>query len=178
MTEEKIGELKCYGCLDNDGKVCKISSDEYKSWRNRYRNDLKLYTNSDVKTLDRRCYPYTDPDGSYHKGCDHSFFCDLVKFLIKQEKQFKEQGKEQGNFEYKFVEDKGIEVSGTDGEDNKITSFYLRSDQFGFSAPSNKKSHPYDMYIGNCNDEARADAVNHVTDWIAMTRTIGGSFLW
>lgn len=168
MTEK---ELKCYGCLDSNGKVCQKNSSQFEEWRDLYQKDFKAsYTNSGAEPLDVRQH-YSDPDTSYCKGRDHSFFCDLVKFLNKQEEEMKNSL--QGSFKYRFTEGKGIEVSGTDREGKKI---YLRSDQFGFSAPVNAKSYPYDLYI--VKHENKDEAIKQVIEWISMSRTIGGSFLW
>lgn len=81
-----------------------------------------------------------------------------------------------GKYVYKFVEGKGIEVSGTDQEGKEIAPFYLRSDQLGFTAPSNEKVHPYDLYIKKTQN--KDEAVKQVANWICDSRTIGGSFLW
>lgn len=171
MTEK---ELKCYGCLDSNGKVCQKNSSQFEQWRDLYQKDFKSsYTSSGAEPLDVRQH-YSDPDTSYCKGRDHSFFCDLVKFLNKQEEEMKNSL--QGSFKYRFTEGKGIEVSGTDREGKKIQPFYLRSDQFGFSAPVNEKCYPYDLYIKNHKN--KDEAIDQVIEWISMSRTIGGSFLW
>lgn len=171
-------ELKCYACLDSNGEVCQINSCQFNDWRAMYQKDFKSsYISSDAEPLDVRQH-YFDPDTSYSRGRDHSFFYDLVTFLNKREEEMKKKfpNSLQGSFEYTFIEDKGIEVSGTDNKGEKIQPFYLRSDQFGFSAPVNEKCYPYDLYI--VKHENKDEAIKQVIDWISMSRTIGGSFLW
>lgn len=185
MAERKLEKLKCYACNGKvrqmcypcNEEVCQINSCQFYEWKARYKKDLESYISSDVALLDVRQH-YSDPDTSYCKGRDHSFFCDLVKFLNKREKEMKERFPKslQGSFKYRFTEDEGIEVSGTDSEGKKIQPFYLRSDQFGFSAPVNKKCYPYDLYI--VKHENKDEAIKKVIKWISMSRTIGGSFLW
>lgn len=170
-------ELKCYGCLDVNGEVCQINSCQFKNWAVRYKKDLESYIRSDAALLNVRRH-YSDPDSSYRKRRDHSFFIDLETFLNEQEKKMKEMypNSLQGYFEYRFTEDEGIEVSGTYIKGKKMQPFYLRSDQFGFSAPVKEKCYPYDLYIAK--NENKDEAVKKVIEWISMSRTIGGSFLW
>lgn len=67
---------------------------------------------------------------------------------------------------------------------NKVSEekFWLKSDQFGFSAPSPKLNHPYDSYlqrVEKTGDEHRLiEAQQNVRSWILQTRIIGGSFFW
>lgn len=181
MAERELEKLKCYAC---NGKVCQmcypcnkdvcqINSCQFKEWRKVYKEDLESYISSDA-TLPNVKRHYSDPDTSYCKGRDHSFFCDLVKFLNKREKSCSDIL--QGNFKYRFMEGEGIEVSGTYSKGREMQPFYLRSDQFGFSAPTNEKAHPYDLYIAK--HENKDEAIEQVIEWISMSRTIGGSFLW
>lgn len=163
MAEKK---LKCYGAIDSNGEVCQINSCQYKKWASDYKKDLKSY-------FDVRRH-YSDPDCSYCKGTDHSFFEDLEIFLNEQEEKMSDRL--QGRFQYSFTEGKGIEVSSVDSEGKTVKIFYLRSDQLGFSAPVNEKSYPYDLYIDKYEDKDKA--AEQVVKWIAMSRTIGGSFLW
>ncbi len=180
-ANEHANELKCYGCKGEDqkNKVYQINSCQFNQWVDMYKKTLKSYIEG--VTVDVGQY-YFDPDKSYHANCDHSFFYDLVTFLNEQEKKMKERL--QGNFEYKFIEGVGIEVS---DKDKKKQLFYLRSDQLGFSAPIKGgcyPNYPYDLYIdlyikehGN-KDEAKDKAIEQVIEWISRSRTIGGSFLW
>lgn len=181
MAEREPKKLKCYAC---NGKVCQmcypcnedvcqINSCQFKAWRKGYKADFgKSYISSDAP-LDVGQH-YSDPDTSYRKGRDHSFFDDLETFLNRREENCSDSL--QGSFKYEFTKGKGIKVSGTDREGEKIQEFYLRSDQFGFSAPTNEKAHPYDLYIAE--HENKDKAIKHVIKWISMSRTIGGSFLW
>ena len=113
---------------------------------------------------------YCDPDTTYKKGFDHHFFEQLVNFLNKRECQLKDKLK--GEYEYIFEEGKGIKVNNE--------SFYLKSDQLGFSAPTNEKVYPYDLYLMKSGMKSgdKDDALEQVVNWIIGSRTIGGSFLW
>ena len=171
MAEREPEKLKCYAC---NGEVCQIGSGQFNDWCAMYQEDFKSsYISSDKKPLDVNQH-YYDPDTSYRKGMDHSFFNDLETFLNKREESC--SNSLQGSFKYRFTEDEGIEVSGTDSKGKKMQPFYLRSDQFGFSAPVNEKCYPYDLYI--VKHENKDEAIKQVIEWISMSRTIGGSFLW
>lgn len=69
-----------------------------------------------------------------------------------------------------------IKVEEADEEGKHSHLFYLKPDQFGFSAPSKNKNHPYDTYI--LKSEVKGDAIKDVGKWVYKSRTIGGSFLW
>lgn len=165
-------ELKCYGCKGEDkkNKVYQINSCQFNHWVDEYKKDLIAYISNDTTKRNVKRY-YFDPDESYKDHCDHSFFYDLATFLNEQEKEMKKSL--QGSFEYRFIEGEGIKVS---DKDKKMQSFYLRSDQFGFSAPKNGRCYPYDLYIKK--HENKDEAIEQVIKWISMSRTIGGSFLW
>ncbi len=157
-------------CIEKeDGKnmVSLLESKELQEWKTEYKKDI-VENAQDIKRL------YCDPDTSYIEGKNHQFFHQLVLFLEKMEKEMSNEL--QGTFHYEFVENEGIKVWGTDKDGNEISEFYLRSDQLGFSAPSNMKSHPYDLYIMKSDD--KNNAIDKVTEWITTSRTIGGSFLW
>lgn len=177
MNNKDFEKLTCYGIKDDDGKnqAWRMDSEDFGAWKRRYQNAFCCTNIEPIKEpLDiRKCY--CDPDTTYNENYQHQFFRDLAEFLEKQEQNMI---KEENRFNYKFVEDEGIEVCGKDKGGNEIT-FHLRSDQFGFSAPSNEKKHPYDLYIMKMKSENREEeAVKNVVDWVAATRTIGGSFLW
>lgn len=173
--KDEYKELYTYCALsESKNIVAIIESEDINKWKSDYIDLLK-------KNKNPSCI-YRDPDQTYKEGDNHRFFCQLVLFLNKRENELVENLK--GKYVYKFVEGKGIEVSETDQEGKEIALFYLRSDQFGFSAPSNKKSHPYDLYIKKSKDKAieksenMVDAEEQVANWIIASRTIGGSFLW
>ncbi len=162
-----VGEDLC-------NKVVKLNSTELEVWKEKYINDFyKSYLTFEDSSLDVRRY-YCDPDTTYKKGYNHEFFMQLVLFLQNQEKNLSKRLR--GRFEYEFVVDKGIKVTGTDKNNNDINPFYLRSDQLGFSSPSNNKAHPYDLFI--MQSHSKNKAIKQVSQWIATSRTIGGSFLW
>lgn len=169
MTEG-INELYTYCALNEDGEniVAKIS--EMNDWKKAY---VKSFTTSYVSELQKpnsvRAL-YCDPDTTYKKGFNHHFFEQLVKFLNKRECRLKD--KVEGEYEYTFEEGKGIKVEDKKNND----TFYLKSDQLGFSAPTNEKVYPYDLFL--IKSGAKDDNLKQVADWIISSRTIGGSFLW
>ena len=165
-------ELYTY-CAKKKGKgkniVAKMNSCEIKEWKDKYKECFNepyfslLSVKSTVRTK------YCDPDTTYKTGFNHHFFEQLVVFLTKQECRLKE--KLEGKYQYTFEEGKGIKV-----EDDSNTSFYLRSDQLGFSAPTNERVYPYDLYLMKSKDTNTE--LEQVANWIITSRTIGGSFLW
>ncbi|MEE0264881.1 MAG: hypothetical protein UD936_04555 [Acutalibacteraceae bacterium] len=173
--KDELKKIYTYCGLDEAKNiVAKIDSDEIDNWKKSYINGFNEgYAISSDKSLDVRLV-YCDPDQTYKKGYNHHFFEQLVRFLNKRELELAERLN--GKYDYKFVEGQGIEVSETNQDGEKIVLFYLRSDQLGFSAPSNEKSHPYDLYI--MQSQNKDEAVKQVADWIIDSRTIGGAFLW
>lgn len=170
---EGINELFTYCALNETGEniVAKIS--EINDWKKDY---VKSFTTSYVSELQKpnsvRAL-YCDPDTTYKQGFNHHFFEQLVNFLNLQETKFRKKLK--GVYKYIFEEGQGIKV--IEVRKNKTKElFYLRSDQLGFSAPTNLKAHPYDLYIKK--SEKPKCAVNQVADWVISSRTLGGSFLW
>ena len=121
---------------------------------------------------------YCDPDTTYKKSLDNHFFERLVTFLNEQEDHFSEEKdfdkkpRLEGKYEYEFEMNKGIKVT----SDNEKDGFYLKSDQLGFSAPTNEKVYPYDLFLIKSRDIDKA--LKQVANWIVSSRTIGGSFLW
>lgn len=121
---------------------------------------------------------YCDPDTTYKKSLDNHFFERLVTFLNEQEDHFSEEKdfdkkpRLEGKYEYEFEMNKGIKVT----SDNEKDIFYLKSDQLGFSAPTNEKVYPYDLFLIKSRDSDKA--LKQVANWIVSSRTIGGSFLW
>lgn len=107
--------------------------------------------------------PYNDPDGN-----SKELYKELSDFLNEQEKRYI---KKEEQYHYKECKKPfGIEVTNSEGE----IQFYLKSDQFGFSAPRPEKDHPYDIYLETCSEED----IDRISEWIYYSRTIGGSFLW
>lgn len=177
MKESK--KLFTYCWLDTKNsseknKVVKIGCKEINDWKSEYINwffkgYICLYDDPIKVPL-----VYCDPDTTYKKDYNHHFFEQMVKFLNKREDNLKEELN--NHYIYKFEEGKGISVSEANQKCEKKFLFYLRSDQLGFSAPTNEKSHPYDLYI--MKSKNKYDAVQQVADWVIKSRTIGGSFLW
>lgn len=162
--------IKCYCCGDrnkNKNDVFVKDSEDYKKWLDTYTKDLENYVNrTDVLSVKKH---YQDPDGSYYFK-NKEFFTDLTDFLNKQEN---DHIKEENRYTYRFEKEdykRGICV-----RKNNETLFYLRSDQFGFSAPTpDDREYPYDLY-SKSDDK---DKCKKIATWISNTRTIGGSFLW
>ena len=94
-----------------------------------------------------------------------------MTFLNEQENCF-DKKLLKGKYTYKFEVNKGIKVT----SDNEKDGFYLKSDQLGFSAPTNEKVYPYDLFLIKSRDIDKA--LKQVANWIVFSRTIGGSFLW
>ena len=114
--------------------------------------------------------PYVDPDA---KKSVPEFYKSLSCFLNKRENEFKDKLK--GQYEYYFdVNDK--EAYGILVMENDKKVFYLKSDQFGFSRPSEDQKYIYDIYLLKSDDKEKA--IKNIVEWISSTRTIGGSFLW
>ncbi len=169
-------ELLSYCIIGENGEntACKFDCDDFNKWKKRYMGDfLVSYIGIENKPLDVR-NNYFDPDGAYNNGKNHLFFEHLVKFLRKSEDCFSDEL--EGCFKYELEVGEGIKVSREDKKGDAIQEFYLRSDQLGFSAPFNDKSHPYDLFIAKSED--KKNAITQVCDWVSKTRTIGGSFLW
>lgn len=171
--KEEFKELYTY-CAKGKGKskniVTKIKSIEIKHWKGEYINCFSesYFSSSSAKSAVRLMY--RDPDTTYKKGFDHHFFEQLVEFLRKRECQLKD--KLEGKYEYAFEEGKGIKVKNKSND----VPFYLKSDQLGFSAPTNEKVYPYDLFLMKSRECDKA--LNQVADWIIGSRTLGGSFLW
>lgn len=170
--DEGINELFTY-CAKEKGRskniVAKIKSREIEKWNDGYKDCFsESYFSSTGQKSNVRLM-YTDPDTTYKTGFNHHFFEQLVVFLTKQECRLKE--KLEGKYQYTFEEGKGIKV-----EDDSNTSFYLRSDQLGFSAPTNERVYPYDLYL--MKSKGTNTELEQVANWIITSRTIGGSFLW
>ena len=116
--------------------------------------------------------PYIDPDGTYIAS-DSEFYKKLIDFLMAADDTWSYRLKSEyvaGN-----LQPAGIWV---EEKDNSKPFMYLRSDQFGFSAPQNKgtwnEKYPYAslLHFGGKEKE------NFVADCVWDTRTLGGSFLW
>lgn len=145
-------------------------------WKEVYKPFLRQLYNND-KIAGQYKDPYRDPDSYYTNA--KKFYRDMATFLNKSEVKLKD--KLNGEFVYSYDEDEKF-IKVVEGEE---TLFYLKTDQLGFSAPSEKRSHPYDTYIKiikQSNDEnkekAIENAIEDVAKWVYESRTIGGAFLW
>ncbi len=144
-------ELDCYAT-----KNARMKLDD-KEYRQKYKKWLDLYW----ECIDTN--PYVDPDmlENEHKRINPCFYADLGTFL-NQRKGRKYHYTENDKF---MSDDTGI---------NFI------SDQFGFSAPKIILNHPYDIYLQKCKKAklSKDKAIENVINWVMVSRTIGGSFLW
>lgn len=178
LSEKDINELYTFCALDKDGKniVAKIS--EMNDWKEAYVERFKTSYVSELKKSNSVRALYCDPDTTYKKSLDNHFFERLVTFLNEQEDHFSKEKdldkkpRLEGKYAYTFEVNKGIKVK----SDNTKDSFYLKSDQLGFSAPTNEKVYPYDLFLIKSRDIDKA--LKQVANWIVSSRTIGGSFLW
>ena len=118
--------------------------------------------------------PYTDPD-SINTNCT-ALYQDITTFLNLKEEELNGKLKEKFVYVYEPLESPYIQVK-TDQTDDIL--FYLKTDQFGFSAPSEEKSHPYDSYILLDKDrKQRCIRIHNVAKWIFDSRSLGGCFVW
>lgn len=122
---------------------------------------------------------YIDPDRTY-VDAGSGFYNGLVDFLTVREAEKKTDDRWSYRLHSEYVKGNGQPV-GIWVRDAKIPGevLYLRSDQFGFSAPNGKKRvrawdkrHPYASFIELDGDKS------FVADCVRDTRTLGGSFLW
>lgn len=132
--------------------------------------DLQYYKNEE-DWIDKGVYLDPDVEGS----CSIEFYNNLTKFLNTQEKDFSDKLEEEYIYSFNETKPYGIEVREKIQEKISGPIFYLKSDQFGFSAPSNKYEHPYDTYKRLAKAKDRDKKVKH---WLYVTRSLGGSFLW
>ena len=180
LSEKDINELYTYCALNEDGEniVEKIESRIIFKWKKEYIARFRTSYISPLKKTNLVNALYCDPDTTYKKSLDNHFFEKLVTFLneqedhLSEERDFDEKPRLEGKYEYKFEVNKGIKVT----SDNEEDSFYLKSDQLGFSAPTNEKVYPYDLFLIKSRDIDKA--LKQVANWIVSSRTIGGSFLW
>ena len=126
----------------------------------------KIYTEGDKINYSK----YKDPDANCLQ-----FYEDLAMFLNVQECKV---GGLNGIYIYRANRSYpySIEVIKMLNGKKSKPIFYLKSDQFGFSAPSDKyNEHPYDTYLRLSEDKEK---FKKVAKWLYFSRGIGGSFLW
>ena len=178
LSEKDINELYTYCALNEDGEniVEKIESRKIFKWKKEYIARFRTSYISPLKKTNLVNALYCDPDTTYKKSLDNHFFERLVTFLNEQEDHFSEEKdfdkkpRLEGKYEYEFEMNKGIKVT----SDNEKDGFYLKSDQLGFSAPTNEKVYPYDLFLIKSRDIDKA--LKQVANWIVSSRTIGGFF--
>lgn len=159
--------------VKNEGGLCIYTYTWYSNvedWQKEYlsQNSVNYQKCIDPDSKDDLCNP---------------FYEALTVFLNVQEDNMKSQLKGQYIYSFNEINPYGIEVREVlkqrDGV-SLITGpiFYLKSDQFGFSAPgaSTDANHPYDTYIEQAKEKDKA--MKDVAKWLYKTRRLGGSFLW
>ena len=122
---------------------------------------------------------YIDPDEAYSNNSDHEYYDKLIIYLNEMEKN--KGGDDKWTYAFSPLT-KGNEIPGSIVAKGKET-IYLRSDQFGFSAPKlyNGKEcamtskYPYWKFFQINKNETKARFISNI---IWNMRTIGGSFLW
>ncbi|MCR4655256.1 MAG: hypothetical protein K5770_03390 [Lachnospiraceae bacterium] len=118
---------------------------------------------------------YSDPDGIKYKN--EKIIYNDRKYYEDYRDALTAWNKKQGNNDFLFSIRDGFPglcmYSRKTGK-----SYYLKSDQFGFSIPSGKMSHPYDIYLKRFGDPDPYEAVKKVESWIKKSRIVGGSFFW
>lgn len=168
FIEEKGVECdKCY-LVRNDYSLY----EDIGEWKKEYKEFLKEYEkflcdkkDDEIKdNWGNGIDPYRDPDSNCFE-----FYKDLAAFLNEQEKKYIKQEK---LYHYEaWGKPFGIKVTDNKGK----LQFYLKSDQFGFSAPKDNK-YPYDSYLQKSSYSETSK--ENVAKWLYKTRSLGGSFLW
>ncbi|MCQ2549631.1 MAG: hypothetical protein MJ134_06280 [Lachnospiraceae bacterium] len=105
-------------------------------------------------------YVYMDPDNS-----SKLLYQDIAKYLNLQEDRI--QG-----LTGKFVYTISLDPFGIQIQDDENNTWFLKSDQLGFSAIGGI----YQAYIDKSDNKERAR--KRVSKWIFESRSIGGIFLW
>lgn len=148
---------------------------EKEEWKEKYSNFLcYAFDGESEKSVKWYMDPYADPD-SLNTNCT-ALYQDITTFLNIKEEELSKKLKEKFVYVYEPLESPYIQVK-TDQTDNIL--FYLKTDQFGFSAPCKAKSHPYDSYILLDEDrQQRCIRIHNVAKWIFDSRSLGGCFVW
>jgi len=113
---------------------------------------------------------YNDPDGirkdeNTYSYNNKDFYIQTMKILESRNSKF--EVKMEANKPGLVM--KNVETGKT---------FCLKSDQFGFSAPSIKLNHAYDVYLLKTENQNLNGAIEKVIAWVKKTREVGGSFFW
>ena len=150
---------------------------KYNEWKENYIEYLKDHINK------RNECPYIDPDGT-HNLYDSYFYAGLVAFLNARENVFFENNPTKWIYEqHTYLSKDGTPSCILVKNSEKDVILYLRSDLFGFSAPSHynnsaswhSNKYPYAKYLNFSMNENKKE---NVANWVWNTRTIGGGFLW
>lgn len=169
-------DLKCYIVTDKESKE-DYYYDNLGDWEGAYvQNGKFVYRN------------YKDPDTKESRS--YEFYENLTKFLNIQENSLEDQLEGKYTYKFNYTNPYGIEVREKFNDPRDMNKeiesgplFYLKSDQFGFSAPKDNK-YPYDSYLEKTSKEAenkekkQKAPKNNVAEWLYNTRSLGGSFLW
>lgn len=151
-----------------------------------YRQKIKEYLESLKKSGNTMCSYYTDPDITHKKGAGSEFYSQLAEYLNAMERKH-------CNSKWSYTAVKSGEgnktPSGIEVSEGGTPVMFLRSDQFGFSAPKgtnegktwDASKYPYAKYIKSADDSDDSKVANYcefVADVIWDTRRLGGSFIW
>ncbi len=135
-------------------------------WKKQYAKFLKEKVFCESK---KRCNRiYSDPDEG-----NMEYYKQICNFLNSQEKEIIDEEK---GYHY-CVGNYGGKARINVCKDRK-SLFCLKTDQFGFSAPTykNKDTHPYGVYYKGADDKEKAIA--NIVKWVYITRSLGGAFVW
>lgn len=149
--------------------------DEWEWWQREYKISLETKVFCSGQRSRNFAGIYCDPDEG-----NPEYYTALCSFLNQQEEKTFFPKKDRFLYccdEYK----KHSRIKVCQGD---TILFYLKTDQFGFSAPrtGNKldsqkvRPHPYAVYYEKKKDKDQA--IENIVRWIYITRTLGGSFLW
>ena len=146
----------------------KIIKNGWEGWEKEYSKSLKDEVFDENKRRNSCGGVYCDPD----KG-NIEYYTQICHFLNSQEQKIIKENKRYHYCTGNYNEKARINVC-----KNGKFIFCLKSDQFGFSAPTykNKNTHPYGVYYNGADD--KEEAIANIVKWVYITRTIGGSFLW
>ena len=171
MENEPSIKSYCAAAILDEGKWV-VQYDEHK-WIVEYANFLKSFQNP----------IYTDPDMKYDLRKDCLFYKTLVDFLNMREQEMKKATNDpRWTWKYEacgYVSGNATPAGIKATNQDKMVCIYLRSDQFGFSAPQRSKMNRLEYpYAGYLTKSADTNRFQNVARWIWITRTIGGSFIW
>lgn len=162
MDNMNINNIKSYAFQN------KKTVNDFKSWEKEYTYSLRTEVFVEKQKQGFGGKIYDDPDAG-----NEEYYMQLSNFLNAQEKEYIPESEQ---FQYCVGSLKGKARVKVCKKGDYL--FFLKSDQFGFSAPKteNKTCHPYSLYYEQNKDKAKA--IENIVKWVYITRSLGGSFLW